>query len=85
VISIVCEAFGCTPDVAEKQDWSLVQAILDYRNAKVPLELMQQGEAGAKAMAAHPDVMNPIGELYRAQDLRAAKNVPPDAGDNNGG
>ena len=31
IISIVCEAFGCTPDVAMRQDLALVRRILDYR------------------------------------------------------
>ena len=28
---MVCEAFHCTPDVAERQDYQLVTAILDVR------------------------------------------------------
>ena len=31
LISIVCEAFGCTPDVAVTQDMALVRRILDVR------------------------------------------------------
>lgn len=31
LISIVCETFGCTPDVAVKQDMALVRRILDVR------------------------------------------------------
>tara|TARA_R110000765_G_C18766000_1_gene589527 strand:+ start:416 stop:634 length:219 start_codon:yes stop_codon:yes gene_type:complete len=34
LISIVCETFNCTPDVALKQDWNLVRQILDYRLAE---------------------------------------------------
>ena len=34
LISIVCETFKCTPDVALKQDWNLVKQILDYRLAE---------------------------------------------------
>ena len=31
VISVVCEAFHCTPDIAVKQDMTLVRKILDVR------------------------------------------------------
>tara|TARA_R110000824_G_scaffold126285_5_gene285819 strand:+ start:3186 stop:3392 length:207 start_codon:yes stop_codon:yes gene_type:complete len=34
LVSIVCESFGCTPDVALKQDWNLIRQILDYRMAE---------------------------------------------------
>lgn len=30
-ISVVCEAFGCTPKEALEQDWRVVKNILDYR------------------------------------------------------
>lgn len=30
---MVCEAFNCPPDVAKRQDWADVRAILDYRIA----------------------------------------------------
>jgi hypothetical protein len=31
LISNVCEAFTCTPDVAVEQDMAMVRRILDYR------------------------------------------------------
>ncbi len=31
IISVVCETFNCTPDVAIKQDMTLVRKILDVR------------------------------------------------------
>tara|TARA_Y100000310_G_scaffold284469_1_gene307248 strand:+ start:659 stop:862 length:204 start_codon:yes stop_codon:yes gene_type:complete len=31
LISVVCEAFNCTPDVAMTQDMALVRRILDVR------------------------------------------------------
>lgn len=34
MLSIVCEAFTCLPDEAERQDWRTVKAILDYRTAQ---------------------------------------------------
>tara|TARA_R100000664_G_scaffold17192_1_gene26123 strand:+ start:8436 stop:8660 length:225 start_codon:yes stop_codon:yes gene_type:complete len=34
LISIVCETFTCTPDIALKQNWKLVKSIMDYRLAE---------------------------------------------------
>ena len=34
IISVVCEAFNCTPDLAVKQDMVLVREILDTRLAE---------------------------------------------------
>jgi len=31
MMSIICEAFGCTPGEAMAQDWATVKAVLDYR------------------------------------------------------
>lgn len=30
-MSVICEAFGCSPSEALRQDWALVRAVLDYR------------------------------------------------------
>lgn len=67
MISIVCEAFGCTPKEAEEQDWALVQAILDYRAVQVPLDLMKQGDTGAKVLASQPSLLQPLEQIRRAQ------------------
>ena len=31
ILSVVCEEFHCPPDVALRQPWGLVKAVLDYR------------------------------------------------------
>ena len=31
MISVICESFACTPDVAVEQDFPLCRRILDYR------------------------------------------------------
>jgi hypothetical protein len=31
ILSIVCEAFGCLPSQAAKEEWSVVRDILEYR------------------------------------------------------
>lgn len=67
MISIVCDAFGCTPLEAEQQPWSLVQAILDYRAAKTVMDLTEQGEGGAKVLAKYPSLLQGLEQVRMAQ------------------
>lgn len=46
IISVVCEAFGCTPDVAVKQDMALVRKILDVRMMEAARSQHNQDAAG---------------------------------------
>lgn len=39
----MCEAFGCTPDVAERQDWHIVSSILRYRAARAAHQAFLRG------------------------------------------
>lgn len=48
------------------QDWALVQAILDYRNAKAAVEMMAD-QKGREELAKHPDLGNLLVEMHRAQ------------------
>jgi|TARA_Y100000310_G_scaffold276879_1_gene294341 hypothetical protein len=41
IVSVVCEAFSCTPDIALDQDPELVFAILEVRAAKQGLEYVR--------------------------------------------
>lgn len=59
--------FGCTPDVAERQDWTLVQQIIDYRNARTAIDLFNRGREGAEQLAEHPSLMELLREMWRAQ------------------
>ena len=39
LISIICDMFGCTPDVAIKQNYKTVRAIMDYKMAEQAKEV----------------------------------------------
>ena len=66
-MSEVCEAFTCTPDVALRQDWTLVGSVFDYRNAKAAVDLFNQGKKGTEALNKQPALMNLLVEMHRAQ------------------
>lgn len=53
--------------MAERQDFRLVKAILDYRNAKHAIELINGGDKGAAELARHPHLMELLLEITRAQ------------------
>ena len=66
-MSEVCEAFGCAPDVALRQDWQTVLDVLDYRNAKAAIALFNQGKKGADQLLQQPHLMAILLRLTRAQ------------------
>ena len=66
-MSDVCELFGCTPREALRQNLNLVNRIADYRAAKLAVEAMNGGEAGAKRLVETPALGNMLAELMRAQ------------------
>ena len=66
-MSEVCDAFHCTPKEALVQDWTLVQGVFDYRNAKTAVELFNQGKKGVEELGKKPALMNLLVELHRAQ------------------
>jgi hypothetical protein len=53
--------------VAARQDWSTVQAILDYRGARRAVDLFNQGAEGAKQLEAQPGLAKLLLEIHRAQ------------------
>mgnify|MGYP001616194586 CR=1 FL=1 len=63
----MCVAFGCTPDVALRQDWALVQAILDYRTAKAAIDLFNGGKEGAEELLKQPHLGAILVAMHRAQ------------------
>ena len=67
MVSHVCEAFNCTPDVAERQDWALVQAILDYRAARLAVDLMNDGSRGYEQLVKRPELQDILLRMHRAQ------------------
>lgn len=66
-ISEICEAFHCTPDVAERQDFALVQRIFEYRKAKAAVAAFDRGASGVKTLQEHPDWLELLAEMHRAQ------------------
>lgn len=71
-VSEICEAFGCPPDVAERQDPRLVRAVIDYRNAKQAIAWFNDGERGQEQLAKYPELGTLLLELVRAQGGAAA-------------
>jgi hypothetical protein len=67
IVSVVCEAFGIAPLEAERQDWGLVKAILDYRNAKWAVESFNDLEHGQAIMQRNPHLMELLRDMVRAQ------------------
>lgn len=67
VLSEICESFGCTPDVAERQDWQKVKSILDYRAAKAAVSLFNGGKQGLEALLKQPHLQELLLEMHRAQ------------------
>lgn len=57
-VSNICESFGCLPDEAERQDPQLVRHILQVRNARYAVKLMNTDGA---EFAKHPE----LGELLK--------------------
>ena len=66
-MSAVCEAFGCPPSVALQQDWALVQAVFDYRNAGYAVDLLDQGASGFDKLAQSPYLTELMLGMLRAQ------------------
>lgn len=67
MVSVICEAFGCTPAEALRQDWPLVQAVLDYRAAQRAAALLA-GADGAERLAQEPALQRLLLDMRRAQN-----------------
>ena len=63
----VCAAFGCSPDVAERQPWWLTRAVLDYRNAREAVRLFGAGDEGRKQLMEQRHLTDLLLEMSRAQ------------------
>lgn len=64
---MVCQAFGCPPDVAERQDWPTVIGILEARAAKEALRLFNGGKRGLAELGKRPDLQRLMLAMVRAQ------------------
>jgi hypothetical protein len=69
MVSEICAAFGCTPDVAVQQDFALVAAIFDYRKAQAAMGLfrMKDRAAAFDALQRSPELANMMIRMRRAQ------------------
>ncbi len=73
LLSTVCEVFGCPPEEAERQDWQQVHQILEYRLARRAVEVFNSGAKGIDTMAEHPELMNILLAMHRAQGGAASR------------
>lgn len=53
--------------MAERQDWRLVGAIFDYRNARTAIDMLNGGDKGYEQLAKQPHLQQLLLELVRAQ------------------
>lgn len=63
--------FNCPPDVALRQDWPTVRAIIDYRNATEALEAANDTKHGVKRLQQAPHLAALLLEMHRAQNADA--------------
>ncbi len=66
ILSVVCDAFHCAPDVAERQSWRTVKAILDYRLAEAAVRAFNDADAGMETMKQCPQFAQILAEMQRA-------------------
>lgn len=65
-MSEICEAFGCTPDEALRQDWGLVTAIFDYRTANQAVKSFNEKD-GFTVLERNPALIESLARMARAQ------------------
>lgn len=88
---MVCQAFNCPPDVAERQELPLVVGVLDARAAREALRLFNDGKRGAAELGKRPDLQRLLLDLVRAQGATNATwesviaTAPPGDEDGSGG
>lgn len=61
--------FGCTPDVARRQDMRDIAEISDYRNARAAAELWREGAKGVPKLMERPRMAEVLVEMRRAMAL----------------
>lgn len=59
--------FGCSPDVAERQDAQTIDLILDYRVRRRAVEVYRMGKEGIPIMTKEPILFELLVEMMRAQ------------------
>lgn len=81
-MSEICEAFTCLPDEAERQDWTTVRAVLDYRNARAARALF--AERRFDDLARNPALLDMLALMHRAQRGQPLDPRPGEALDREG-
>ena len=68
-MSVICEAFHCTPSQAIKEDYPLVMAVLDYRTAIAARDAFnsKDRQAGFELLSENPQLPAMLSKLHRAQ------------------
>lgn len=66
-LSVVCEAFGCTPDIAERQHQPTVHRILEYRAARQAVDLFNGSPETRKILSQRPELQQLLIDMHRAQ------------------
>ena len=70
MISNICEVFGCTPGEAAAQDMSLVQGVIDYRNARLAVDVFNGPDKAEafKTLQENPHLVQALAYMRRAQN-----------------
>lgn len=63
---MICREFGCPPDVAQRQDWPTVLAVLEFRALEQAIDLMGQ-RGGMAELEKRPELVALLLETHRAQ------------------
>ncbi len=64
---MICQSFGCTPDVAAELDPRLVFPILDYRTAESAKEMLNSKQAD-KMSEGQATMLKNLGEILKERD-----------------
>ena len=63
VLSVICDAFGCTPNEAKAMDWMDVKGILDFR-----LAASAKDQHNRKVDEMSPAQVNMMTEMIKAAE-----------------
>lgn len=79
IISVICEAFHISPAEAERQEWPLVEAVLDYRSAEQAKDIFngKDKKLAFDLLTKNPHLLRILSRMNRAQ-----RGLPLDGGHN---
>lgn len=71
LVSAVCQEFTIAPDVAIRQDWPMVQAVMEYRRASEAMALVRapaaERDRAFRVLTESPGMLELLAKLHRAQ------------------